>query len=126
MTDEHHVVLDDSAMLAAGRGSVAASRLIDNAHNRKGWFLYAPTCAMVEADRVRSGIAEHFASMPAVRILPLDLSAALSIARQTTWASAHVQHVAGPTLEHPEGVAVATADPARWKGEPIRVIDLTA
>jgi hypothetical protein len=53
VTDERHVVMDDSAMLAAGRGSIEASRLIDHAHNREGWFLYAPTCAMVEADRVR-------------------------------------------------------------------------
>jgi len=33
MNEQHHVVLDDSAMLAAGRGNVAASTLIHNAQN---------------------------------------------------------------------------------------------
>jgi hypothetical protein len=31
------------------------------AHHESDWFLYAPTCALVEADRVRPGTAEHTA-----------------------------------------------------------------
>ncbi|WP_406275990.1 hypothetical protein OH779_40035 [Actinacidiphila glaucinigra] len=51
-----HVVLDDTAMVAAGRGNLLASRLIHRAHAETGWHLYAPTCALVEADRARPGI----------------------------------------------------------------------
>ncbi|MFJ9945158.1 hypothetical protein [Streptomyces erythrochromogenes] len=40
-------------MLAAGQGIVLASRFSHRAHAEAGWFLYAPTCALVEADRAR-------------------------------------------------------------------------
>ncbi|MFG2386478.1 hypothetical protein [Streptomyces avermitilis] len=46
-----HIVLDDTAMTAADQGNVPASRLIHCAHAESGWFLYAPACASVEADR---------------------------------------------------------------------------
>ncbi|MDT3441460.1 MULTISPECIES: hypothetical protein [unclassified Pseudofrankia] len=123
---QHHVVFDDSAMLAAGRGNIVASTLIHNAHNLPGWHLYAPTCALVEADRVRRGIAEHIASLRDIVILDLTFSAALAVARDTSWATAHTRHAAGPSPERPVGAKIATADPARWKGQPFEVIDLTA
>ncbi|SNT44775.1 hypothetical protein SAMN05216252_12655 [Actinacidiphila glaucinigra] len=46
-----HLVLDDTAMVAAGRGNLLASRLIHRAHAEAGWHLYASTCALVEAAR---------------------------------------------------------------------------
>ena len=52
-----HIVLDDTAMAAAGQSNVLASRLIHRAHAQAGWYLYAPTCALVEADRARPGTA---------------------------------------------------------------------
>ncbi|MCT2588407.1 hypothetical protein LHJ74_00340 [Streptomyces sp. N2-109] len=55
MSDAMHVVLDDTAMAAAGQGNVLASRLIHRAHAEPGWFLYAPVCALVAADRAVSG-----------------------------------------------------------------------
>ena len=55
MTRDVHVFLDESAMAAAGRGNVLASRLIHRAHAEPGWFLYATVCALVEADRARRG-----------------------------------------------------------------------
>lgn len=48
-----HIVLDDTAMAAAGQGNLLASRLIHRAHAEPDWFLYAPVCALVEADRAR-------------------------------------------------------------------------
>ncbi|GAA0301180.1 hypothetical protein GCM10010302_44650 [Streptomyces polychromogenes] len=48
-----YIVTDDTAMAAAGQGNVLASRLIHRAHAQADWYLYAPTCALVEADRVR-------------------------------------------------------------------------
>ena len=63
-------------------------------------------------------------SLPAFNLLDLDLSAALAVARDTTWALAHTRHVAAPTLDRPDGTLIATADPGRWSGQPVRVIDV--
>jgi len=120
-----HVVLDNTAMVAAGRGNILASRLIHRAHAEPGWYLYAPACALVEADRERPGTAEHLAALPAVTVLDLDLAAALALATENTWAQAHTRYAADPTPERPDGAVVATVDPIRWKGQPVRVIDLT-
>lgn len=121
---EVHIVLDETAMVAAGQGNVLVSRLIHRAHSETGWFLYAPSCALVEADRARPGTAEHLAALPAITILDLDLPAALAVARQDTWAAAHSQYAAQPTADRPEGAVVATTAPKRWVGEPVRVLDL--
>ncbi|MGW4816877.1 hypothetical protein ACWEPB_35255 [Kitasatospora cineracea] len=120
-----HIVLDDTAMVAAGRGNLLASRLIHRAHAEAGWHLYAPACALVEADRHRPGTAEHLAALPAVTLLDLGLPAALALAADTTWAHAHTRYAAAPTPERPDGAVIATADPDRWKGQPVRVIALT-
>ncbi|MFG3001558.1 hypothetical protein [Streptomyces sp. NPDC048340] len=120
-----HIVLDETAMTAAGQGNVLASRLIHRAHAEADWFLYAPSCALVEADRDRPGTAEHLAALPGIIVLDLDLPAALAVARHKTWASAHCLHTSQPTAERPDGAIVATTDPKRWEGEPVRVLDLT-
>ncbi|MGW9171001.1 hypothetical protein [Streptomyces decoyicus] len=126
MSDALHIVLDDTAMTAAGQGNVLASRLIHRAHAEPGWYLYAPTCALVEADRARPGTAEHLAALPGITVLDLDLPAALAIAGRGTWAAAHSQYAAQPTPDRPDGAIVATASPKRWHGEPVRVLDLNA
>ncbi|MFF3265227.1 PIN domain-containing protein [Streptomyces sp. NPDC002932] len=125
MNDAMHIVLDDTAMAAVGQGNVLASRLIHRAHAEAGWFLYAPACALVEADRTRPGTAEHLAALPGVTVLDLDLSAALAVARRESWAAAHTQHAAQPTADRPSGALIATTAPNRWDGEPVRVLDLT-
>ncbi|MPY40314.1 hypothetical protein FNH04_10440 [Streptomyces phyllanthi] len=119
-----HVILDATAMVAAGAGNALASRLIHRAHAAPGWFLYAPTCALVEADRIRPGTAEHIAALPSIVVLDLDLPTALAIARETTWAPAQIEYVAQPTPERPDGAVVATVAPESWKGSPVRVLDL--
>ncbi|MYV48415.1 hypothetical protein GT031_23310 [Streptomyces sp. SID2888] len=119
-----HFVLDETAMVAAGRGNVLASRLIHRAHSEAGWYLYAPACALIEADRIRPGTAEHLAALPGITVLDLDLPAALAMARETSWAPAHTRHAAEPTAERPNGAVVATAAPDVWKGQPVRVLDL--
>ncbi|GAA1551700.1 MULTISPECIES: hypothetical protein [Streptomyces] len=126
MSDAVHILLDDTAMAAAGRGSVLASRLIHRAHAQAGWYLYAPTCALVEADRARPGTAEHLAALPGITVLDLDLPAVLAVARQDTWAAAHCLYAAQPTPDRPDGALIATAEPGRWSGEAVRVLDLTS
>ncbi|MGW6857827.1 hypothetical protein [Streptomyces xanthophaeus] len=125
MSEAMHIVLDETAMAAAGQGNVLASRLIHRAHAETGWFLYAPTCALVEADRARPGTAEHLAALPGITVLDLDLPAALAVAQQETWAAAHSQHAAQPTADRPDGAIVATTVPNRWEGQPVRILDLT-
>ncbi|MFF1405104.1 hypothetical protein [Streptomyces sp. NPDC058294] len=120
-----HIVLDDTAMAAAGQGNVLASRLIHRAHAQAGWYLYAPTCALVEADRARPGTAEHLAALPGITVLDLDLPAALAVAGLDTWAAAHCQYATQPTPDRPDGAIIATTAPDRWIGEPVRVLDLT-
>ncbi|MFD7812987.1 hypothetical protein ACFV6E_08595 [Streptomyces sp. NPDC059785] len=111
-------------MVAAGTGNVLVSRLIHRAHTEAGWFLYAPACALVEADRVRPGTAEHLAALPGVTVLDLDLPAALALARETSWGPAHTRYAAEPTPERPSGAVVATTEPEAWKEQAVRVIDL--
>ncbi|SFY52701.1 hypothetical protein [Streptomyces sp. F-1] len=120
-----HIVLDDTAMATAGRGNALASRLIHRAHAESGWYLYAPACALVEADRARPGTAEHLAALPGITVLDLDLPSALAVAQQDTWAAAHCQYAAQPTPDRPDGAVIAMTAPDRWKGEPVRVLDLT-
>jgi hypothetical protein len=126
MNGELHAVLDDSAMVTAGRSNATVSRLIHRAHTQTGWYLYAPACALVEADRARPGTAEHIAALPAITVLPLDLPAALAIAQEPVagWAAAHTGHSVEPTAERPDGAFVATAAPDLWKGRPVRVLDV--
>ncbi|UQA97127.1 PIN domain-containing protein [Streptomyces halobius] len=126
MTDAMHIVLDETAMAAAGQGNVLASRLIHRAHAEADWYLYAPACALVEADRRRPGTAEHLAALPGITVLDLDLPAALAVAQRETWAAAHCQYAAQPTPERPDGAIVATTAPKRWDGEPVRILDLNA
>ncbi|MFJ8544132.1 hypothetical protein ACIRFH_19290 [Streptomyces sp. NPDC093586] len=124
MTEALHIVLDETGMVAAGRSDVLAPRLIHRAHSEEGCFLYAPACALVEADRVRPGTAEHLAALPGITVLGLDLPAALAVARGTSWAPAHTRYAAEPTAERPNGAAVATTTPDVWEAQAVRVIDL--
>lgn len=94
MNDTIHIVLDETAMTSAGTGNILVSRLIHRAHAEPGWHLYAPACAIVEADRARPGTAEHLAALPGITVLDLDLAAVLAIAQQATWAQAHTRHTA--------------------------------
>lgn len=125
MSNPVHVLLDDTAMVAAGRGNILASRLIHRSHAEPGWFLYATACALVEADRARTGTAEHIAALPGITFLDLDLPAALAVARETTWAMAHTLYAAQPSPDRPTGAVIATTAPQVWKQHPVRTLDLT-
>ncbi|MFJ5098324.1 hypothetical protein [Streptomyces sp. NPDC088557] len=111
-------------MTAAATGNPLAARLIHRAHTETGWHLYAPACALVEADRARPGTAGRITDLPGVTVLSLDLSAVLAVAQQATWAQAHVRHSAQPTPERPDGAVIATTDPDRWAGERVHVLRL--
>jgi hypothetical protein len=57
-------------------------------------------------------------------MLDLDLSAALAVARQNTWAAAHTQYAAQPSPDRPDGAVIATTTPEIWKERPVRLLDL--
>lgn len=125
MTNPLHIVMDTAAMVAAGRGNALASRLIHRAHSEPGWFLYAPACALVEADRARPGTAEHIAALPGITIVDLDLPGVLFIMGEETWAPAHTRYTAQPTPERPDGAVIATTEPHSWKGLSVRILNLS-
>ena len=124
MTDSIHIVLDETAMVAAGGGNRLASGIIDRANSDAGWHLYAPAATLVEADRIRPGTAEHLAAIPALIVVDLNLPAALALGKQDTWAPAHAEFAALPTPEMPDGALIATTDPGRWDNQPVRLLDL--
>jgi len=125
---------------SARAGLTAAERADQAAGARellRSWNGYDPTPeeeARLDADldrqvaearsRLRPGTAEHFAALPAVDLLDLDLPAALAVALDTTWGLAHTRHAAAPTPERPSGAVVATADPDRWSGHRVPLIDV--
>jgi len=125
--DEVHILLDDSALVAAGRGNALASRLIDRAHSTEAdrWHLYTSACALVSADRERRGTGRHVAGLPAVVVVPLDLAAALDVMASKDWSLPHTRYVAQPSLDLPDGAIVATARPDLWRGQPVRVLDIS-
>lgn len=45
--------------------------------------------------------------------------------QEDTWVTAHTRYTAEPTPDRPDGAIVVTADPERWKGLPVRTLDLT-
>lgn len=134
-----HIILDDSALVAAGRGNPIVSQLIAQAHpdsfravaagggaeSRPIARIYVAACALVEADRARPGTGAHAAALPNLEVVPLDLSGALALGGADDWAVAHTLHAARPSLELPGGAVVATASPDRWRGRPVRVLDVT-
>ncbi|MDQ8707253.1 hypothetical protein RCO28_33010 [Streptomyces sp. LHD-70] len=123
MPEPVHVVLDTSGLAAIG-GNLLASRLIHRAHAEADWYLYTTACALVEADRDRPGTGTHIAQLPGITVLELDLPAALAVAEDTTWGTAHTLHAVQPSPDRPTGAYVATTALQNWLGKPVRVIDL--
>jgi hypothetical protein len=126
VSDAVHVLLDTSALLAAGRGNVLASRLIHRSHTEPGWFLYTTACALVEADRERLGTGGHLAALPGITFLDLDLPAALAVgeATGTSWAAAHTLYASRPSPDRPDGAVIATTTPDVWARHAARTLDL--
>jgi hypothetical protein len=124
-----HIIFDDSALVAAGRSNVLAATLIARAHpdrdvDEEPIRIYVAACALVAADRVRPGTGIHAAGLPNLKVLPLDLPAALEIMSAADWAVPHTRYAAQPSPDLPDGAIVATARPDRWRGQPVRVLDL--
>jgi hypothetical protein len=118
-------VLDDSSLLALGKGYPALSGfIVDAAAGRAA--LAVPALCLCAAEAERPGISEHVGMLP-VEIEPLDLSvvipAGMLIGNGVDWRIAHAVAAALPSAIHPMGRVVLSVDTARYRGTGIEPID---
>ncbi len=118
-------LLDDSALLALGRGYPALSGfIVDAAAGRAE--LAVPALCLCAAEAQRPGIAEHIGALP-VGIEPLELSSTMSVGRLISdgidWQIAQAVAAALPSAMHPEGRVVLSVQPDRYRSTPVQPID---
>lgn len=118
-------LLDDSSVLALGKGYPALSGFIVDAAAGRA-VLSVPALCLCAAEAQRPGIAEHLGMLP-VEVEPLELSAAIPAGRLigdgVDWRIAQAVAAALPTAIHPHGRVVLSVDPARYKGTGVKPID---
>jgi hypothetical protein len=118
-------LLDDSALLALGRGYPALSGFIVDAAAGRA-LLMVPALCLCAAEAQRPGIAEHVGALP-VDIEALDLSATIPvgglIGDGIDWQIAHAVAAALPSAMHPQGRVVLSVQPERYQATAIRPID---
>ncbi len=118
-------LLDDSSLLALGKGYPALSGFIVDAAAGRA-HLTVPALCLCAAEAQRPGIAEHIGMLP-VDIEPLELSAAIPagklIGNGVDWQIAHAVAAAMPSAAHPEGRIVLSTNTARYHGTGIDPID---
>jgi hypothetical protein len=118
-------LLDDSALLALGRGYPALSGFIVDAAAGRA-VLAVPVLCLCAAEVHRPGIAEHIGALP-VDIEPLDLSATIPVGRLIgegiDWRIAQAVAAALPSVVHPEGRVVLSVQSARYQATAVRPID---
>lgn len=118
-------LLDDSALLALGRGYPALSGfIIDAAAGRA--VLAVPALCLCAAEAQRPGIAEHVGALP-VDIEALDLWATIPVGRLVNdgidWRIAQAIAAALPSAMYPEGRVVLSVQPDRYQATAVRPID---
>jgi hypothetical protein len=109
------LVLDTSALLAIGRVPWL-SGLLTATHDRPDVPLLVPALCLLVAGRERPHLVRHVGCLPAVTVVELAYPHLETLAR---WGwpesdAAHAATVALPSAEHPTGLPVLTADPARY------------
>jgi hypothetical protein len=118
-------LLDDSAVLALGRGYPALSGFIVDAAAGRA-VLAVPALCLCAAEAQRAGIAEHVGMLP-VDIEPLELSAVIPAGRLidngVDWRVAQAVAAALPSAVHPDGRVVLSVEVARYRGTGIQPID---
>jgi hypothetical protein len=118
-------LLDDSSVLALGKGYPALSGfIVDAAAGRAA--LSVPALCLCAAEAQRAGITEHLGMLP-VEVEPLDLSAAIPAGRLigdgVDWRIAQAVAAALPSAIHPEGRVILSVDTARYQGTGVEPID---
>lgn len=118
-------LLDDSSVLALGRGYAALSGfIVDAAAGRAA--LTVPAMCLCAAEAERPGTAEHLGMLP-VDVEPLELSAAIGagtlIRNGVDWRIAQAVAAALPSAIHPEGRVILSVDTGRYQGTGVEPID---
>jgi len=118
-------LLDDSSVLALGKGYPALSGfIVDAAAGRVA--LAVPALCLCAAEAQRPGVAEHMGMLP-VDIEPLELSAAIPAGRLigdgVDWRIAQAVAAALPSAIHPDGRVVLSVDIARYQGTGVAPVD---
>jgi len=118
-------VLDDSSLLALGKGYPALSGFIVDAAAGRA-VLAVPALCLCAAEAQRPGMAEHVGMLP-VEIEPLELSTAIPAGRligdSFDWRIAQAVAAALPSAIHPDGRVVLSVDTARYQGTGIEPVD---
>jgi hypothetical protein len=118
-------LLDDSALLALGRGYPALSGFIVDAAAGRA-VLAVPALCLCAAEAQRPGIAEHIGALP-LDIEPLDLPDTFPVGRLigegVDWRIAHAVAAALPSVLHPEGRIVLSVQPGRYESTAVQPID---
>jgi hypothetical protein len=118
-------LLDDSSVLALGKGYPALSGfVVDAAAGRAA--LAVPALCLCAAEAQRPGVAEHLGMLP-IDIEPLELSMAIPagqlIADGIDWRIAQAVAAARPSAIHPDGRVVLSVDTSRYQGTGVEPID---
>jgi hypothetical protein len=123
------VVFDHTALLALGAGNQLVSRVVTQAHQAPGRYVYAPAMCLAAAVADRPGLADHVGMLPAVEVVDLGYAAAAAVGRLIgagmDWRAAHAADTARPSLEWPAGRPVVTAAPGTYAGLSVRTISLS-
>lgn len=118
-------LLDDSALLALGRGYPALSGFIVDAAAGHA-VLAVPALCLCAAEAQRPGIAGHVGALQ-VEIEPLDLSTTIAVGRLigagVDWQMAQAVAAALPSAAHPQGRVVVSVQPARYQATAVQPID---
>jgi hypothetical protein len=118
-------LLDDSALLALGRGYPALSGFIVDAAAGRA-VLAVPALCLCAAEAQRPGIAEHAGMLP-IDIEPLELSAAVTVGRLigegVDWRVAQAVSAALPSAIHPDGRVVLSVETFRYEKTGVRPVD---
>ena len=118
-------LLDDSSVLALGKGYPALSGFIVDAAAGRA-VLAVPALCLCAAEAQRPGVAEHVGMLP-VDIEPLDLSVVIGAGRLigdgVDWRIAQAVTAALPSAVHPDGRVVLSVDTARYQGTGIEPVN---
>jgi len=118
-------LLDDSAVLALGKGYPALSGFIVDAAAGRA-LLAVPALCLCAAEVQRPGIAEHVGMLP-VDIEPLELSAAIPAGRLighgVDWRIAQAIAAALPSALYPDGRVILSVETSRYQGTGIQPVD---
>ncbi len=118
-------LLDDSSVLALGKGYPALSGFVVDAAAGRA-VLSVPALCLCAAESELPGIAEHLGMLP-VEIEPLDLSASISAGRLigggVDWRIAQAVAAALPSEIYPDGRVVLSVQAARYQGTGVEPVD---